>query len=299
MELRQLRYFVTVAEEMHFGRAAERLHIVQPAVSQQIRRLERELGVELFDRSPRHVRLTAAGQRFLPEARAVLMAADHARAVVADLVTARADLLRLGTSAGLGEHLDRVLDALRRRAPHTGVELVSAPTRARLDQVAAGQLDASFVRGVSEHPGLRFIPVWQDPLLAVLPAHHPLATDRDVAIADLATLPLRLTPRRNNPALVDLVLSACRDAGFEPLPGPPATRLEDTLAVIGSSTPMWTVVYASHARLLRSPRVAFLPFRAPGISIATALAVHESHPPPQLDLLLDACAMPAHSAPDQ
>ena len=105
-----------MAEELHFGRAADRLHIGQPAVSQQIRRLERELGAELLDRSPRHVRLTAAGENLLPEARAVMAAAARARAAVAATPAARTGKLRLGTSAGLGERLERDL-ALRREPP--------------------------------------------------------------------------------------------------------------------------------------------------------------------------------------
>src|SRR5712672_3278690 len=120
VELRQLTYFVAVAEELSFGRAAERLHIVQPAVSQEIRRLERELGVPLFDRSSRHVRLTAAGERLLPEARAVLAAAGRVREVAAG-----ADgILRVGTSQGLGERLDRALEELRTTAPGLQVRLV-------------------------------------------------------------------------------------------------------------------------------------------------------------------------------
>ncbi|NUO40534.1 MAG: LysR family transcriptional regulator [Streptomyces sp.] len=283
MELRQLAYFVTVAEELHFGRAAERLHIVQSAVSQQIQRLERELGAELFDRSPRRVRLTAAGERLLPEARTVLAAAERARAAVAPPPG-----LRIGTSTGLGEHLDRVLAAFTRRAPEVPVELVSLPVAERLAQVAGGQLDAAFVRAVEPVPGVRVLPLWSDPLVAALPAGHPLAARSEIGVEELAGLPLALTDRRTNPALVDLVVGACHEAGFEPPPGPVNGSLQDTLATIGTR-PLWTVVYASHARVLHTPRVAFVPFRAPGLALSTGLAVRASAPPPYLEELLLAC----------
>ncbi|NEB75420.1 LysR family transcriptional regulator [Streptomyces sp. SID14478] len=289
MELRQLSYFVAVAEELHFGRAAEKLHIVQSAVSQQIRRLERDLGRDLFDRSPRHVRLTGAGERLLPEARAVLVAAERARAAVA-----RRTVLRLGTSTGLGEHLDRVLGAFADLAPHLGVELVSAPTQERLREVQEGRLDAAFLRagadGPELAPGLRAVPVWQEPLLAALPARHPLAAAPDVAVADLAELPLGLTDRRNHPALVDLVVGACHDAGFEPRPAPCGGTLQDTLATIGAgANPMWTVVYASHARVVHSSRVAFVPFRAPGLALTTVLVTRSEAADEDLTAFRKAC----------
>ncbi|ANP50386.1 DNA-binding transcriptional LysR family regulator [Streptomyces griseochromogenes] len=283
MELRQLTYFVAVAEELHFGRAAERLHIVQSAVSQQIQRLERELRAELFDRSPRRVRLTPAGERLLPEARAVLAAARRARAAVAEPAG-----LRIGTSTGLGAHLDRVLAAFAERAPDVPVELVSLPVTERLARVAAGGLDAAFVRSAEPPPGVRVLPLWPDPLVAALPAAHPLAGRPDIDLADLAGLPLALTSRRNNPALVDLVVGACHAAGFEPLTGPVGGSLQDTLATIGSR-PLWTVVYASHARVLHTPRVSYVPFRAPGLALSTGLAVSTAAPTPHLEKLLLAC----------
>ncbi|MEU9045897.1 MULTISPECIES: LysR family transcriptional regulator [unclassified Kitasatospora] len=299
MELRQLRCFVAVAEELHFGRAAEKLLLGQPAVSQQVRRLERELKVELFDRSPRYVRLTPAGDRFLPAARDVLAAEDAARALAADLAAEAATpaVLRLGTITGLGERLDLILDTYQRRAPGVRVELHSAPVRERLARLADGRLDAAFVRGAipESNTELRFLPVWQDELVLALPARHALAEQPDIDLADLAALPLRLTERRNHPALVDLVTDACVQAGFQPVLGPAhGGTLQDTLAAIGTGTPMWTVVYAANARMTNTHRIAFRPCRTP-LTLPTSIAVRRSAPLPRL--LLQACRQTAVTSP--
>ncbi|MFE5870807.1 LysR substrate-binding domain-containing protein [Streptomyces roseifaciens] len=297
MELRQLRYFVTVAEELHFGRAAERLVIGQPAVSQQVRRLERELKIELFDRTPRLVRLTAAGQAFLPAARAVLAAEDSARAVAAELNSGSRGVFRLGTITGLGERLDRALEAFGEHAPDVRVELAALPVRERLARLADGRLDAVFVRGgapvfdsASAQAGdeLRRRLLWEDELVAAVPARHPLAEQSTVSLAELAALPLRLTERRHHPALVDLVLDGCRKAGFEPTPGPVFSSLQDTLAAIGSGTPMWTVVYAGNAQLMRMPRVAFVPFSESGLRLPVELVVRGGASSRLVGLLQDA-----------
>ncbi|NUR57450.1 MAG: LysR family transcriptional regulator [Catenulispora sp.] len=292
MELRQLEYFVAVAEELHFGRAAERLHIGQPAVSQQLRRLERELGAELFDRSPRHVRLTPAGQALLPQARDVLAAVARARSAVRAASGARNGPLRIGTSSGLGERLEQVLDELLRVAPDLDVELVTiGPTSERLDRVADGSLDAAFVRGTvpDEGRGLRVVPLWRDELVAAVPARHPIAQAEYAAYADLAPLGLRLTTRRNNPALVDLVVGAFHAANHEPTSSQPYTRLADTLAAVGADGTSYTVVYAAHAAQINNRRVAFLPFEPPGLSLMTHLVVRRSAPTPYFSLLMQAC----------
>ena len=288
VELRQFEYFVAVAEQLHFGRAAAALSIGQPAVSQQVARLERELGVDLFDRTGRTVRLTDAGRLLLPEARAVLAAVDRARSVLAP----RAPILRIGSSTGLGDRLARVLQALSELAPGTETVLVSAPTRVRLERVAGGQLDAAFVRGVTAAADLELIEVWRDRLLVVLPATHELAAGDVVDLADLASIPLLIASRRDNAPLVDLVLGACADTGFTPKLGTHTGNLETTHAAIATGAPGWTVIYEAHARTLNQPRLAFRA-TSPELVMPTALAVRSDGTSHSLAPLLRACAAAA------
>ena len=293
MELRQLEYFVAVAEHLHFGRAAEALSIGRPAVSQQLARLERELGVDLLDRTSRRVRLTPAGSRFLPEARAVLAAVERARAQAAE-VAPRTPVrtLRIGSSSGLGDRLARVLLELEAMDPPVAAELVSAPTRARLERVAAGQLDAAFVRGVTSAPGVELIEMWQDRLLLLLPARHELAALDVVPLRELAEIPLRIVGRRANPPLVDLVVGSCADAGFTPTLADHPDAIQDVLAAVASGPPSWSVLYEPHARMLNLDRVVFRPSEPP-LALATALAVPEGATTAALAPLLRACTAAA------
>ncbi|MFD9073507.1 LysR family transcriptional regulator [Streptomyces lasiicapitis] len=289
MELRQLRYFLTVAEELHFGRAAERLHIVQSAVSQQLRRLERELDAELFTRSTRVVRLTEAGHRLLPYAREMLALQARAREAVDELRAEQSATVRLGTSSGLGARLDSVLTAFTRRTGHAQLELVTSSTEERLAQVRSGDLDAALLRGERTDPGLEFLPLWQDPLVAALPAGHELAARQTVELARLADLPLRLAARSRNPALHDLVMVSCRAAGYTPVLGPEFTNDQDTLAAIGHGRPSWTVFYAPHADQLPVPGVVFRPLSDPEPVMRTYLAVRSGPPRAALRALIEAC----------
>jgi DNA-binding transcriptional LysR family regulator len=290
VEIRQLRYFLTVVDELHFGRAAQRLHIVQSAVSQQVRRLERELGVELFDRTTRTVALTEAARRLLPHARAVLDAESRARASVAELRAEQVGTVRLGTSSGLGTRLAAILAEFTRLAPRARLDLVTGATADRLKQVRSGDLDATLVRGERDEPGLELLPLWEDPLVAALPARHDLAEHPTVDVRRLADLPLRLVSRARNPALHDLVTGACRTAGFEPVFGPEFTNDQDTLAAIGFGTPSWTVYYAAKAALLPTSGVVFRPLGNPTPAARTYLAVRPEPPRAELRALLGACS---------
>ncbi|AOR34675.1 hypothetical protein BFF78_29730 [Streptomyces fodineus] len=285
MELRQIQYFVAVAEELHFGRAAERLHIGQPAVSQQVRRLERELRTQLFDRSSRTVTLTPAGQALLPEGRELLKALDSFVAKAQRLATQNEATFRVGISSALGQRLDDFLDALPGSGSGTRFEFQTLDAHSRLEEVRAGRLDAAFVRGVESAPGLRLLTLWYDPLVAALPAAHPLAERASLSLTDLAGLPLRIASRGENPVLYDTVVTACRKLGFEPTLGPPFTGLQDTLAEIGAGADGWTLMYPTAADTVSSRRIALLPLDGEPITMRMFLALRENADPARLELL--------------
>jgi DNA-binding transcriptional LysR family regulator len=289
VELRQLQYFVVVAEELHFGRAAGRLHIVASAVSQQVRRLEHELGVALFDRTTRTVALTDAGRALLPHARRVLDDTAAVRIAADALRADRAATVRLGSSTGLATRLDAILAGFAERAPRARLELVTTTADERVRLLRDGRLDAAVLRAPGPDPALDLLPLWDDPLVVALPAAHPLAAGPAVEMAALRGLPLRLADRARNAPLHDLVLRSCRTAGFEPTPGPAFTTDQDTLAAIGFGAPGWTVYYASQADRLAPPQVVFRPLRAPAPVMPTALAVRREPPRPHLQALIDAC----------
>jgi DNA-binding transcriptional LysR family regulator len=275
VELRQLRYFVTVAEELHFGRAAERLNIVQPAVSQQVARLERELGLRLLDRSSRRVALTGDGERMLREARAVLAAADRATGVAAELAAGQAGVFRIGSSPGLRERLDRGLSALRAASPGIEIKVSSRPPVEQIEAVRTGELDVAFVRGPVSSRGVRAIPLWEEPLSVLLPAEY--RADGGVKLVDLASLPLRLPPRSEDPTLFDRMVTACRDAGFEPVLGRPVDSFEDTIVEMTNGSPAWVVVYGNSCDAAEGP-LWMGPF-APAMSVPGQLVVSASNPP--------------------
>ena len=218
MELRQLAYFVAVVDEAHFTRAAERLRIAQPAVSQQIRRLETELGERLLHRDRRTVTLTPAGEALLPYARAALAQVEHGRQAVAalrGLVTGR---LRVGLVMPLPDRrVVRAIGAFGRRYPGIELTLVEDETDALLDALAAGDLQTAFI-GLGpgqEHPAhLDAVVVAREPAVLVVHPQHPLATRGSVPLSVLRHEPVvTLTPASRLRGVLD---AFCRQEGFTP-----------------------------------------------------------------------------------
>lgn len=259
MELRALHYFVTVAEELHFGCAAQRLRIVQPAVSQQIARLERELGTRLLDRSPRRVALTESGHRVLAAARVALAAADDVR-----LAAGTPDnRVSIGTAAGLTDRLERGIDALRAHHPTFEVVLVDLPVPERLAALRRGDLDLALARGVVSAPGLRVLPAWSEPLLAIVSADHPVSGRDSVSIGELADCELRLPSRHCDPPLHDAISAALRDIGVTPRLGRPAGTIQSTVVEVGVNPASWALLPAELIAGTLSARVRPIPLDPP------------------------------------
>ncbi len=217
-DLRQLRSFVAVAEELHFGRAAVRLGIAQPPLSQQIRRLEERLGVPLFVRTRRSVELTPVGELLLEGARPLLAHARELEDTIRNAEDMEGGTVRLGF---VGSAAYDVVPTLVRRArvdlPGLSVIAVELPTTRQLAALRRGSLDAGIVRlPVEDEATLERLPLTSDPTVAAVPDTHPLAGRARIALAELAGEPFIIWSRRNNPRAHDDVIEACRDAGFAP-----------------------------------------------------------------------------------
>jgi DNA-binding transcriptional LysR family regulator len=215
MELRQLRYFVTVAEELHFGRAAEREHIVQSALSQQVQRLERELGVRLLERSTHRVSLTAAGTVFLIEARQILAHVDRAAGVARSAVGAVATL-RVGIIDSSYDSMPQILHEVQARYPGLVIHQVEASVPGQYQQLIDGRLDVGVGRAAQAPPQVASLLFRQDPLGVLVSAGHRFAGLEGVPVADLAEEPLLLAEEVRAPEFNQFTVEMCRSAGFTP-----------------------------------------------------------------------------------
>ncbi|MDL5155285.1 LysR family transcriptional regulator [Actinomycetospora termitidis] len=275
MELRALRYFVTVAEELHFGRAAERLHIVQPAVSQQVARLERELGVPLLDRSSRHVHLTAAGERVLTAARTALAAAEQVRVAAGD----PGATLRIGTAPALTDRLERAIEVLRRENPALETVLVDLPAGERLTAVRDGRLDVALMRGTRSVAGLTVVPVWREPLQAVVGADHALAGRFSVTLAELAAGPLLdLDGGSADPALREAAARALGEVGVCQPDRRTVGSVQDLVVAVGADPRAWSLLPAAVVAASGSRRVRGVPLDPPVEVIGSVVAPSTTPP---------------------
>jgi DNA-binding transcriptional LysR family regulator len=252
MELRHLRYFLAVAEEAHITRAAARLGIQQPPLSQQIHALEAELEVPLFRRKPRGVELTQAGETLLAEARIILDRVEHA--IVAARRTARGEAGHIGlgftSSASFHPFVPRLIREFREASPLVALTLEEAGTGELVDGLRAERIDAAFVRSpIGAVAELDVHSVLEEEMVAALPAGHRLAgrTTR-LPLAALGQETFILYRRPLGPGLYDAIIAACQRAGYSPHIGQEAPRMLATLSLVAAGLGV-TLIPASMRRI--------------------------------------------------
>jgi DNA-binding transcriptional LysR family regulator len=217
MEFRQLRYFVTVAQELHFGKAAERLDITQPALSKQIRVLETELEIELFIRTKRTVKLTKAGEVFLSEAQQLLHQAEKAIKLAKRTALGEVGRLTIGfTATATYTVLPELIGRFRVRYPQVELEMLELCTEAQVTALNQGKIDLGFLHPPIDTRGLEVYPILAEEFVAVLPKQHHLFSKQSLSLQDLAQESFLLHPRSEGPFLYDEFLKLCRQDGFKP-----------------------------------------------------------------------------------
>ncbi|UVM22248.1 LysR family transcriptional regulator [Pseudomonas wadenswilerensis] len=220
MELRHLRYFIAVAEELHFGRAAQNLGISQPPLSQQIQALEQELGARLFERTNRRVELSEAGRLFLEEARLVLAQVDKAADVARRAQLGELGEMKIGftSSAPFNSSIPKAIHAFRQRFPAVHLNLKEMSSRDVADALLDESIEVGLMRPLALPESLNAVELFREPLVAVINAAHPLAQNSEagVRMAALAHEPFVFFPRSYGSGLHAQLLSLARQAGFSP-----------------------------------------------------------------------------------
>jgi DNA-binding transcriptional LysR family regulator len=262
MELRHLRYFLAVADELHFSRAARRLHVSQPPLSQQIRQLEAELGFALFHRTNRRVRLTDAGRAYREEARAVLSRLEAAAAAGRRVAGGEAGALAVGfVASATYALLPRLYRGFTARHPGVALSLTELSSADQLEALRAGRIQVGLARPPVVDEALEAEVLLEEPLVAALPARHRLARAASLPLAALVDEPFVLFPRAPRPGWIDVVQAACRAAGFRPVVAQEVLELSTAVTLVAAGIGV-SLVPAS-ASALRLAGVAYRPLRAP------------------------------------
>ncbi|WLB51980.1 LysR family transcriptional regulator [Bradyrhizobium japonicum] len=234
MELRHIRYFLAVAEERNFTRAAARVGIGQPPLSQQIRDLEAEVGAQLFRRIPQGAELTEAGRAFLETVQVIPLQAERSIRAAQRAARGQIGSLRVGftNSAPFNPIVTSAIRSFRRAYPDVDLTLEEASTSRLVANLREGELDAVFLRPDEGEDDLQFRRLSSEPMIVALPASHPVAKSTEVDLIRLRADPLILTPRGS--AWFDTVIAACRRAGFEPTLGQSAPQISSVVSLVAA-----------------------------------------------------------------
>ena len=271
IELRHLRYFAAVADELHFGRAAERLHLAQPPLSQQIRKLEEIVGYPLFTRTSRSVKLTGAGEVFLERARRTLRNVHEDIEEARSLGRGEAGFLRVGfIGSSMLTSLPEMLGQYRRAYPAVQLQLHEGHTSDVMGAVASGQWDVGILRDGGPHECLHVTTLFSEPFLAVVPATHPLAGRRNISAASLRHEPFVFFPAAAGTRAYEKPVSLCEKYGFRPRVVQEAPQWLTLLRLVGAG--LGVTIAPACVRQVATPGVVFLRLRGADVSSDIELA---------------------------
>ena len=284
IDLRLLRYFVAVAEEGHLTRAAQRIGIQQPPLSQQIRALERELGTQLFRRLPRGMELTDSGQALLTDARTILAQMAQTVDTVRGVSRGERGRIVLGftESSALHPFVPSVIRAFRHSAPEVALTVEESNTAELVDALRHNRVDIAFIRSpVGNEHDLKIETVLQEKMVVALPSAHPLALARGrrkgIALAALAHEHFILTRRPSGPGLYDAIIAACAVAGFSPRVEQEVTKNLSTLSLVASG--LGIAIVPASVRHVAMEQVTYLNLdQAPGLHAPLHLAYRDVPP---------------------
>lgn len=286
MELRHLRYFVTLAEELHFGRAAEKLHIAQPPLSQQIQQLEAELGFQLFHRTKRTVQLTAAGQVFLSEVEAIMRQLN--RAVQIGRQTSRGEMGQLAigfVSSTAYNILPPILRKFRTRVPGVNLELHEMTTDRQLQWLREGQIDVGFLRPPIEEDIFNYEIVFEEPLVVALPETHLIANQSSVSLRSLSNELFILFPRPIAPGLYDRIISLCQQVDFSPTVVQEAIQMQTIVSLVAAE--IGIAIVPESLQHLQRTGVVYKTMLEPTASVAIAMIWRSNDTSPALQRFLE------------
>jgi DNA-binding transcriptional LysR family regulator len=289
VELRHLRYFISVAENHGFGRAALALNVSQSAISEQIADLESELGLALFDRQHRQIRLTIPGEQFLEDARSVIALAGRAVSNAHKSQHGEIGTLVIGFFVGgTGSFFPKIIREFRRRYHDIQVSLNEMPPAMQQRALIAGSIDIGFTRSLAPAEAtslLRSEHLQTEPLYAVLPVTHPLAKRKSIAMRELANDSFVLNDRKNSPVVFDKVITLCAQADFTPRIGATASVSSGVITLIEAGEGV--AILPQGSRLLGSDAVAFVPLTVSGASVDLVVAWSVEHSNPAVDSFLE------------
>jgi DNA-binding transcriptional LysR family regulator len=299
VDLRQIRQFIAVAEELHFHRAAARLNMSQPPLTTAIRKLEEEIGVELIQRRNRTLGLTAAGQVFLEEARQILQQAERSVAAARETAAGRTGLVRLGyVGSALYGRLPDAIRTFRETHPEVRLELIEATSAGQVERIREGRMDIGLlIPPIPDAGDLAFRAFDTDRLCIALPRSHALAGARDISVSDLANETFVLWPAIEGRGFHVKVIRLCADAGFVPIVVQEAYGMHAVLSLVAVEAGISIVPQSMMG--FRSDRIAFRPIKDESASFDLAFCFREPVSNPALEQFLKTIAeSKAHSRLD-